>query len=63
LARLVDASALDAATLARLGDARQNADYADPAPWTERHPVVLWCALGIAVAGLALLAVRTLRTG
>ncbi|MEP7310814.1 MAG: DUF3999 family protein [Acidobacteriota bacterium] len=63
LARLVDASALDAATIARLGDARQNASYADPAPWTERHPVVLWSALGIAVAGLGFLAVRTLQGG
>ncbi len=63
MARLIDASALDAATLARLGDARQNASYADPAPWTERHPVVLWSALGIALAGLGFLAVRTLQTG
>jgi len=63
LARLVDASALDAATTARLGDARPNASYADPAPWTERHPEVLWSALGVALAAVGFLAVRTLRTG
>ena len=61
--RLVDASALDAAAVARLGDAQRNASYADPAPWTERHPIVLWGALGIALGVLGFLAVRTLRTG
>jgi hypothetical protein len=63
LARLIDASALDTATIAKLGDAQQNASYTDPAPWTERHPVVLWSALGVALAGLGVLAVRTLQTG
>jgi hypothetical protein len=63
LARLIDASALDAATTARLGNVQQNAGYADPAPWTERHPVLLWSALTIAVASLGLLAVRTLNAG
>jgi len=63
LARLIDANTLDTATMARLGDVQQNASYADPAPWTERHPIVLWSALGIALAVLGFLAVRTLQTG
>jgi hypothetical protein len=62
-ARLTDADAIDAATPARLGAEAVNADYADPAPWTERHPVVLWAALALAVLVLAFVALRTLRTG
>jgi hypothetical protein len=63
MTRLVDADALDGATVARLGAAQQNAGYTDPAPWTERHPIVLWCALGIALAVLGFIAVRTMQTG
>lgn len=62
-ARLTDADAIDAATPARLGAEAENEAYADPAPWTERHPVVLWAALGFAVLVLGLIALRTLRTG
>jgi hypothetical protein len=62
-ARLTDTDAIDAATPARLGAEEINAAYVDPAPWTERHPIVLWAALGLAVLVLGLVALRTLRTG
>lgn len=62
-ARLTDADAIDAAAPARLGAETLNAGYDDPAPWTERHPIVLWAALGLAALVLGLIALRTLRTG
>jgi len=37
------------------------ANYADPRPFTERHPALLWIALGIAVLLLAYSALRALR--
>ena len=48
---------------AQLGPGMHNAEYAgrpDERPWSERHSVVLWAAMLIAVAVLALLAVRGL---
>jgi len=61
MTRLTGAAALDAAAPATLGAIAVNPDYADPAPWTERHPLVLWGAAGIAVLVLGAIAVRTLR--
>jgi hypothetical protein len=62
LARIVDAKSLESAEPARLGAEEGNASYADPAPWSERHPIVLWAALAIAVLALGALAVRALRS-
>jgi len=62
VSRLVDAKALDAATSATLGASEPNTGYVDPAPWTERHPSVMWAALLAAVAALGALAIRALRT-
>lgn len=56
-----DASAAEA----RLGPGAHNAQYAgrpDERPWSERHPAVLWSVMLVAVAVLALLAFRGLRT-
>jgi hypothetical protein len=61
LSRIIDRGAIDRATPVPLGPERVNPDYADPRPWTERNPFVLWLALGAAVLVLAGLAIRTLR--
>ncbi|OFV83026.1 MAG: hypothetical protein A3D93_06120 [Acidobacteria bacterium RIFCSPHIGHO2_12_FULL_67_30] len=61
LARLTDPKALESLFAARLAAEELNPGYLDPQPWTERHPVVLWLALGFAVAVLALLSLQALR--
>jgi hypothetical protein len=45
-----------------IGPEEITANYADPRPFTERHPTLLWLALGIAVLLLGYTALRTLRT-
>src|SRR2546429_192814 len=50
------------AAAAGLGTETPNPGYADPAPWTERHPAVLWVALVVAVAVVGALAIRTLKS-
>ena len=62
MGRVTPAAALEGAVEAELGPDVANAAYVDPAPWTERHPVVLWAALIAALAALGLLAVRALRS-
>lgn len=50
---------------AELGPGAPNQQYTgrpDDRPWSERHTVVLWAAMLIAVLGLAILALRGLRT-
>ena len=52
-----------AAVQARLGPDTHNPSYTgrpDDRPWSERHPVVLWAAMILAVAILALLAIHGL---
>ena len=49
------------AAVAQLGEAEANGRFTgrpDERPWTERHGIVLWAAMLIAVAALALVAVR-----
>jgi hypothetical protein len=60
--RLHDAAALAAATPVTLGAEIVNPDYADPAPWSERHPAVLWGALVAAVLVLGGVTIRALRS-
>jgi hypothetical protein len=62
LARVTVAGDLAAAAPAELGPEAANAGYVDPAPWTERHPAVLWAALIVAVAVVGALAIRALRS-
>ena len=53
------------AATAQLGPGTHNAQYAgrpDERPWSERHPGILWSAMLLAVAVLALVAFRGLRT-
>jgi hypothetical protein len=50
---------------AQLGPGAHNAQYTgrpDDRPWSERHTIVLWAAMLVAVLALAFLAVRGLRT-
>ncbi len=50
-----------AALILQPGLEEATANYADPRPYTERHPRLLWVALGVAVALLGFAAVRALR--
>jgi hypothetical protein len=45
-----------------LGPEELTANYADPRPFTERHPNLLWIALGLAIVLLGYAALRALRT-
>jgi hypothetical protein len=45
-----------------LGPEETTTNYADPRPFTERHPNLLWFALGIAIVLLGYAALRALRT-
>ena len=45
-----------------LGPEEITTNYADPRPFTERHPNLLWFALGLAIALLAYAALRAMRT-
>jgi Protein of unknown function (DUF3999) len=45
-----------------LGQEQLTSNYADPRPFTERHPILLWLALAIAVLLLGYTALRTLRS-
>jgi Protein of unknown function (DUF3999) len=65
LERLVNAEGkgkLALAPIVELGSEELTANYLDPRPFTERHPNVLWVALGIAVALLAFAAMRSLKS-
>jgi hypothetical protein len=48
--------------LLSLGPEEATANYKDPRPFSERHPSVLWIALGIAIVLIGLTALKTLRT-
>jgi len=45
-----------------LGPEETTANYADPRPFTERHPNLLWIALGLAIVFLGYAALRAVRT-
>ncbi len=62
LARLVNSKQMEAAAAGGLGAEESNPNWSDPRPWTEKHPWVLWAALGLAVVVLGGLALRSLRT-
>ena len=61
LSRITPRDELESAAAGELGPEATNPGYLSPEPWSERHPIVLWVALGIAVAILGLLALRSLR--
>lgn len=58
LSRMTARKALEDALPGSLGDEEVNSAYADPRPWTEQHPLVLWLALAVAVVLLAYSALR-----
>jgi len=45
-----------------LGPEQETVNYRDPRPFTERHPEVLWSALGLAIVLIGLTALKTLRS-
>lgn len=59
---LTTRDALAAARLVDLGDEVANPAWVSSEPFTERHPAILWAALGLVVAVLAWMAVRALRS-
>src|SRR6266404_1709286 len=61
-ARIFDPSDRKALALAHLGPEEITVNYADPRPFTERHPNLLWIVVGIAAVLLALAAVHALRS-
>lgn len=63
LARLSNGAQWQNAPLATLGTEAANTAYVSPAPWSERHPWLLWSALIAAVGVLAWIAINALRHG
>ncbi len=61
LARLADPAEFEKAARGAVGAEEVNTAWVDPRPWSERHSAVLWVALGIVVAVLVLLSIRSLR--
>jgi len=45
-----------------LGSEEETANYRDPRPFTERHPELLWSALGAAILLIGLTAIKALRS-
>ena len=62
LARTLQIPALEAMFHSNLGPEESTSNYADPRPFTERHPNLLWIALGLAVILLGYTAVRAFGT-
>jgi hypothetical protein len=62
LARTLHIQAIDLMTHSGLGAEESTSNYVDPRPFTERHPNLLWIALGIAVVLLGTAALRAMRT-
>jgi hypothetical protein len=61
-ARTLKVSSTDPPLSARLGAEEETTNYADPRPFSERHPELLWLVLGIAVVVLGGAALRALKT-
>lgn len=61
LARTLQIPAMEAMLRSGLGAEEVTSNYADPRPFTERHPSLLWTALGLAVLLLGTAALRALR--
>jgi hypothetical protein len=62
LARTLHIQANEALARQGLGAEEATSNYADPRPFTERHPNLLWIALAIAVVLLGYAALRAMRT-
>ena len=62
LARTLHIQANEMMAHLEMGVEESTSNYADPRPFTERHPNLLWIALGIAVVLLGTAALRAMRT-
>jgi hypothetical protein len=62
LAHTLHIQANEAMASLGLGAEESTSNYADPRPFTERHPNLLWIALAIAVILLGTAALRAMRT-
>ena len=60
-ARVFGRSEKKVLVLAQLGPEEPTTNYADPRPFTERHPNLLWFALGLAIVFLGYAALRAMR--
>jgi hypothetical protein len=63
LAQVSSSAQWQSAPVATLGVEASNASYVSAAPWSERHPWLLWTALVAAVGMLAWMAITALRHG
>ena len=61
IAALTSRDALAGARLAELGAEQTNDAWRSSEPFTERHPVLLWIVLGLAVAVIGGMALKALR--
>ncbi len=61
LARTLQIPPVEAMIHSSLGAEEVTSNYADPRPFTERHPNLLWIALGLAVVLLGWAALRAFR--
>lgn len=61
LGRTLQIPAVETMPHPSLGTEELTSNYVDPSPFTERHPNLLWAALGLAVILLGYAAVRALR--
>jgi hypothetical protein len=62
IAELTSRDSLAGARLAELGDEQTNETWTSSEPFSERHPVMLWMMLGLAILVLGSMALRALRT-
>ncbi|MBU0594612.1 MAG: DUF3999 domain-containing protein [Gammaproteobacteria bacterium] len=63
LAQVSKGTQWQTAPIAALGKEMSNTDYVSAAPWSERHPWLLWVALISAVGVLGWIAINALRHG
>jgi len=61
LARTLQIPAIESIAHVSMASEETTSNYADPRPFTERHPNLLWIALGLAVVLLGTVALRALR--
>ena len=61
IARTLQIPAVEAMAHLAMASEETTSNYVDPRPFTERHPNLLWIALGVAVILLGTAALRVLR--